>query len=514
MTSGLEKNRATYDRLCEHAREVALLSSTQALLGWDERTKMPPAAGPYRAEQISYLAGLIHKKQTAPEVGDWLAELADSPLAADPHCDTGADIVNLKRDYERKTKLPQTLVEELARLSVLGQQIWAQARKANDFPRFAPLLERIIRLKREEAAAIGYQDNLYDALLDEYEPGAKTAEVARVLAALRERLVPLVAQITASPRRPKLDILSRRFPIPLQEQFGRQVAEAIGFDFRQGRLDVTDHPFCTEIGPYDVRLTTRYDEHLLPSALFSTLHEAGHGIYEQGLPADRYGLPTGQPVSLGIHESQSRLWENLVGRSRAFWEYFFPRATYLFGEALAEVSLDDFYFAINDVRPSLIRTESDEATYNLHILIRFELEQLLLNDELPVDELPAAWNAKYREYLGIESPTDSDGVLQDVHWSGGAFGYFPTYSMGNLYAAQLFEAAERDLGELALMFRRGQFLPLRDWLRTNVHQPARRYQAAELARRLTGSPLSHDALLRYLWAKFAPLYGLTEDNLR
>jgi carboxypeptidase Taq len=271
---------------------------------------------------------------------------------------------------------------------------------------------------------------------------------------------------------------------------------------------VTDHPFCTDIGPRDVRLTTRYDERFLPGALFSTLHEAGHGIYEQGLPADRYGLPTGQAVSLGIHESQSRMWENFVGRSRAFWEHFFPHAQAAFREALADVSLDDFYFAINDVRPSLIRTESDEVTYNLHILIRFELEQALLSGDLPVAELPAAWNAKYRDYLGIESPTESDGVLQDVHWSSGAFGYFPTYSLGNLYAAQFFEQAERDLGEPAAMFRRGEFLPLRDWLRQHIHLQGRRYPAAALAERVTGSPLSHDALLRHLRRKFTPLYSL------
>ena len=235
---------------------------------------------------------------------------------------------------------------------------------------------------------------------------------------------------------------SGRFPIDLQEQFGRRAVEAIGFDFSAGRLDVTDHPFCTTLGPRDVRLTTRYDENFLPGAFFSTLHEAGHGIYEQGLPAERYGLPTGEAVSLGIHESQSRMWENLVGRSRAFWEHFFPQAAGdVSREALADVSLDDFYFAINDVRPSLIRTESDEATYNLHILIRFELEQALLLDELRVADLPAAWREKYRHYLGIESPNDADGVLQDVHWSSGAIGYFPTYSLGNLYAAQLFEQA-------------------------------------------------------------------------
>jgi carboxypeptidase Taq len=320
--------------------------------------------------------------------------------------------------------------------------------------------------------------------------------------------VPLVAEIAASSRRPNLEPLKRGYPVELQEKFGKLATEKIGFDFTRGRLDVTDHPFCGGAGPHDVRLTTRYDDSL-GGALFSTLHEAGHGIYEQGLPADRYGLPTGEAVSLGIHESQSRMWENFVGRSRAFWEHFFPQAEAMFPDALRSVSLNEFYFAVNDVRPSLIRTESDEVTYNLHILIRFELELDLVNDRLKVGDLPAAWNAKYREYLGIESPTDSDGVLQDVHWSGGAIGYFPTYSLGNLYAAQLFEAATRDLGDLHAMFRRGEFLALRDWLRKHIHSQARRYPAAELARRVTGVPLSHDALLRHLRGKFGLLYELS-----
>ncbi len=506
--STTDKHHATYDRLCNHFREVGYLASAQSLLGYDERTKLPPAGADYRAEQMSYLAGLIHQRETAAEVGEWLAELADSPLAADPHSDTGADIVNLRRDYDRKTKLPQALVEELAKLAVLGQQVWAEARKANDFARFRPILERTIELKRQQADAIGHDGTRYDALLDEYEPGARTAEIAVVLNGLRDQLVPLVAAIAASRRRPKLDVLKGRVPTAVQDAFGRQTAAAFGYEFHAGGLEVTHHPFCSTHGPRDVRLTTRYDEQFFPGALFSTLHEAGHGIYEQGLRADRYGLPTGQAVSLGIHESQSRMWENLVGRSRAFWERFFPIARDAFGQPLAGVSLDDFYFAINDVRPSLIRTESDEATYNLHILVRFELEQALLNDELRVADLPAAWHAKYREYLGLQSPTDSDGVLQDVHWSGGAFGYFPTYSLGNLYAAQLFEKAADDLGDLAAMFRRGEFVPLRDWLRQNVHREGRRYPAAELARRITGQPLSHDALLRHLRRKFSPLYDL------
>jgi carboxypeptidase Taq len=502
-----KSTQATYDKLCTHAREVALLTSTQSLLGWDERTKLPPAGGDYRAQQMSYLAGAIHKLQTAPQVGEWLSELADSPFTADPHSESGADILNMRRDYDRKTKLPQALVEEIAKLSVLGQQLWVEARKANDFPKFRPLLERMVELKRQEAAAIGYEKEPYDALLDEYEPGAKTTEVAAALTGLRDQLVPLVAEIAGSSRCPNLDVLKGNYPVDRQEQFGKHSIESIGFDFKKGRLDVTDHPFCGGAGPQDVRLTTRYDD-TLSGALFSTLHEAGHGIYEQGLPADRYGLPTGEAASLGIHESQSRMWENFVGRSRPYWEFFFPQAQATFADSLGGARLDDFYFAINDVRPSLIRTESDEVTYNLHILIRFELELALVNDQLRVADLPAAWNAKYREYLGIESPTDSDGVLQDVHWSGGAIGYFPTYSLGNLYAAQLFEAAARDLGDLHAMFRKGEFLPLRDWLRKHIHSQGRRYPAAELARRVTGVPLSHDALLRHLRGKFGPLYGL------
>jgi carboxypeptidase Taq len=259
----------------------------------------------------------------------------------------------------------------------------------------------------------------------------------------------------------------------------------------------------------DVRITTRYDEHYLQVSVYGTMHEVGHALYEQGFKKEHAFTPMAEWVSMGIHESQSRMWENFVGRSRAFWEHFYPQAQAMFPDALPNVPLGDFHFAINDVRPSLIRTESDEVTYNLHILIRFELELALVNDKLKVADLPAAWNAKYREYLGIESPTDSDGVLQDVHWSGGAIGYFSTYSLGNLYAAQLFEAATRDLGDLHTMFRRGEFLPLREWLRKHIHSQGRRYPAAELARRVTGGPLSYYALLRHLRGKFGPLYGLT-----
>jgi carboxypeptidase Taq len=499
---------AFFSELCAHARETALLTAAAAALEWDERTMMPPAAAEYRAEQLTLLAGMIHKRQTDARVGEWLSALAESPLAAERHSDTATTIRQLKREYDKQVKLPQSLVEELARVASLAQHAWEAARAANDYGSFRPHLAKIYELKRAEARALGFQDCMYDALLDDYEPLERTANVARVLADLREALVPLVAEIAASSRRPDVAILARRYPIDVQEKFAREAATRIGFDFSSGRLDVTAHPFCTDLGPRDCRITTRYDEHAFGSALFSVLHEAGHGIYDQGLRDPWYGLPPGEAISLGIHESQSRLWENLVGRSHAFWRHFFPRAQKLFPEALADVTLDAFYFAVNDVRPSLVRVEADEATYNLHILIRFELEQALLADEIPLGDLPAAWNDKYEKYLGIRPPNDADGLLQDVHWSAALVGYFPTYALGNLYASQFFATAETELGALEQQFARGEFQPLGQWLRGKIHRVGQCYSAAELVERVTGKPLSHAPLIAHLRAKLGPLYRL------
>jgi carboxypeptidase Taq len=497
-----------FDEVCDHARRTAMLLSISALLEWDERVYLPSAGGEYRAEECTYLAGMMHQRWIDPKFGDALAALAESSLAADPTGDAAAVIRRLKRLRDKKVKLPQSLVEDLARTAVLGQQTWEQARKQNDFAMFRPLLEKMISLKKQQAEAIGYPDCPYDALLDDFEPDELTANIRRVLGDLREQLVPLVAAIGASPRRPKAEILHRTFPADRQEAFGKAASAAIGFDYTAGRVDVTAHPFCTTLGPRDCRITTRYHEDFFPAAFFGTLHESGHGIYEQGLPPEKYGLPVGEAVSLGVHESQSRMWENLVGRSLSFWRHFYPEAQKNFPEALGDVSLDDFYFAVNDVRPSLIRIEADEATYNLHILIRFELEQALLDGSLAVADAAEAWRDKYQKYLGVSSPTDADGVLQDVHWSAGLIGYFPTYSLGNLYAAQYFEQARKDLGDLDAMFTRGEFQPLKDWLRENIHRHGQRYSAAELVHRVTGRPLSHEPLMRHLRGKFGALYGV------
>ncbi len=497
---------ATFDRLCQHARETAMYESILSVLEWDERTMMPPAAGPYRAEQLTLLSGLVHKLRTEPQIGDWLNELLDSDLSKDPHADQGATIREMKRDYDKRIKLPQSLVEELMRASVLGQQAWVEARRDNDFKSFAPHLEKIFSLKRQQADALGYEDCRYDALLDEFEPGATTAGVRQVLEDLRKQLVPLIGEILQSDRAAPIDILRRSYPIASQEAFGRTVAARVGFEFPRGRLDITHHPFCSSLGPHDCRITTRYDEHWFPGAFFGILHEAGHGIYDQGLRPDLFGLPPGMFTSLGIHESQSRLWENLVGRSRGFWDYFFPETRQMFPSALSDVALDDFYFAINGVRASLIRVEADEATYNLHIIIRFELEQEILAGHLAVNDVPQAWNDKYQTYLGIRPPNDADGVLQDVHWSAGLVGYFPTYSLGNLYASQFLEQAERDLGKLSDLFARGEFRPLREWLTTNIHAVGRCFTAAELVQKVTGKPLSPEPLVRHLKSKLGTLH--------
>ena len=315
-----------YRSLCAHARETALLASIRGLLEWDERTKMPRAAGAHCADQLAYLAGEIHRRQTAPQVGDWLAQLAESPLAADPLSDSGTVIRELRRQFDKKTRLPQSLVEELSRAATLGEQTWVEARKANDFAMFRPRLERMLELKRQEAAALGYTTTPYDPLLDDYEPHATTAEVSAVLAALRDALAPLVQEIMATGRQPDVSVLQREFPIDVQESFGKEISAAMGFNYDAGRLDTTTHPFCGGAGPGDVRITTRYNVRDFGDAFFSILHEAGHGMYEQGLPREHFGLPTGEAVSLGIHESQSRMWENQVGRSRAFWEHVLPRA--------------------------------------------------------------------------------------------------------------------------------------------------------------------------------------------
>ena len=501
------KPERLYDEVCRHAVETATLESIAAVLDWDERTMMPPAGSEHRAEQVTLLTGLAHRRWTDQRFVESLGELAAGPLAAAADSDQSVTIRRLKRRVDKRLKLPQTLVEEEARTAVLGQHVWQQAREKNDFPSFLPILEKTVKLKRQEAEALGYKESPYDALLDHYEPEELTANVGRVLSGLREQLLPLLNEIRHSLQKPDVSLLHGNFPVAAQERLGRAAAAKIGFDFQRGRLDVTAHPFCSGMGPFDCRITTRYDERFFNSAFFGILHESGHGIYDQGLPTQHWGLPLGEAVSLGIHESQSRLWENQVGRSLPFWRHFYPQAQREF-PAFARVPFEAFHFAINDVRPSLIRVEADEATYNLHILIRFELEQALLDGSLAAADAPAAWNEKYHQYLGIVPGTDAEGVLQDVHWSAGLLGYFPTYALGNLYAAQFFAQADAEIGPLAEQFARGEFQPLRGWLREKIHAHGQRYTSAELVQRVTGRPLSPEPLMKHLRDKLGSLYGV------
>jgi carboxypeptidase Taq len=445
---------------------------------------------------------------TAPRIGELLAAVEGSTRAADPDGDAAVNVREIRRNYDRAVKVPKELVEEMARVTTRAQQVWQEARKDNNFAAFQPWLEKVVGLERRKADAIGYAAVPYDALLDEYEPGATTAEITQLFAALRADLVPLTSAIAASGRRPNHDLLERDYPVDRQRIFGQAAAAAIGFDFDSGRLDVTTHPFCSGLGPGDCRITTRFNSRHFNEAFFGILHEAGHGLYEQGLPADHFGTPRGSSTSLGIHESQSRLWENQVGRGRPFWEHFFPRARQVFHDALRDVRLDDWLFAINDVRPSFIRVEADEATYNIHIILRFELEQALISGDLKPADVPGAWNEKFQQFFDLTPPAAAQGCLQDIHWSMGGLGYFPTYTLGNLYAAQFMEQVRQDLGEVEDDFRRGEFGRLKGWLNTHIHQQGQRFRARVLCERVTGKPLSHKPLVKYLRDKYAPFYGL------
>jgi carboxypeptidase Taq len=499
---------AAYAELVRRAREEALLASCAELLGWDEDTYMPAAGVAHRAGQLALLAGLLHQRATDPRRGDLLAEVEGSPLVGDPDAAAAVNVRELRRAYDRLTRLPRSLVEETARLTALAEQEWAAARRGADFPRFRPWLEKVVRLKRCEAEALGDGADLYEPLLDGYEPGAQAGQLAELFDALRRELIPLANALSYARRRPDVALLRRHFPVGRQRAFAEAAAAAVGFDFRRGRLDTTTHPFFSPIGPGDCRITTRFLADDFSSGFFGILHEAGHGLYEQGLPAEHHGTPLGEPTSLALHESQARLWENVVGRSRGAWAYFFPHARAAFPEALAGVGPDEFHFAVNNVEPTFIRVQADEVTYNLHVLIRFELERALLSGALATADLPAAWGEAYRHHLGITPANDAEGCLQDGHWAAGMIGYFPTYTLGNVFAAQLFAAACAELGGCEAAFARGDFGGLLGWLRERVYRHGGRYPAARLIELATGAPPDHWPLIAYLRRKYGELYGL------
>ncbi|MFQ5843903.1 MAG: carboxypeptidase M32 [Planctomycetota bacterium] len=504
--------QAAYEELLARWREVHVLDSCGGLLAWDQETFMPTGGGPHRAEQLALLAGLKHARQTDPVIGRLLSEAERGDVVADPDSAAAANVREIRRLFERSSRVPVSLQQELARTSSRAREAWKEARAASRFGTFRPWLERLLDLKRREAEAVGTGEDSYDALLDEYEPGATARQLTELFRPLRAAAVGLVRRIRDSGRTPDVGILRRSYPPQRQEAFARRALAAIGFDLDRGRLDTTAHPFCSQIGPGDVRLTTRYSPHDLALAFFGVLHEGGHGLYDQGLRPDAYGTPVGMPCSTGVHESQSLLWENHVGRSRGFWRHFYGAAREAFPEALGGVARDAFYAAINRVEPSLIRIEADEVTYDLHVFLRFDLERDLLSGALAPADLPAAWNERMHRDLGLRPPDDARGCLQDIHWSLGAIGYFPTYTLGHVYAAQLFHQAGRELGDLDAAFARGEFRPLREWLQERVHRDGARRPPAALVERITGKPPGPEDRIAHLERRYGELYGLSPGS--
>jgi len=495
-----------FEQLKTLLAEIADLGKAAAVLGWDQQVNMPPGGAEARGQQLALLSRLAHERATSPELGKLLEALQAEAVNLDPDSDEARLIKVTARDYEKAVRVPATFVAERAEVTTRAFQAWAEARRQANFALFQPHLEKIIELTHRYIGFFPPAEHPYDILLDDYEPGMKTSEVKAIFEALRPAQVALIRQIS---QQPQVDdsFLHQPFEERKQWDFGVEVITKFGYDWQCGRQDKAPHPFTTSFSIRDVRITTRVDPNFLNPMLFGTMHECGHALYELGInPAyERTSLEGG--ASLAIHESQSRLWENLVGRSLAFWEHFYPRLQEYFPQ-LAGISLETFYKGINKVEPSLIRVEADEATYNLHIMLRLELEIALVEGKVRVQDLPQVWNAKMQEYLGILPTNDAEGVLQDVHWSNGYLGYFATYALGNLVSAQLWEAIHRDLPDLEDQIRSGQFAHLLAWLREKIHRHGRKYEPQELVQRVSGSKIDPAPYLRYLQTKFRPIYGL------
>ena len=509
------KTLKTLEPLTTRLLEIQRINSASSVLSWDQETYMPAGGGAARAEQISTLQGIAHDKLVSPKIehllGNWID--LDTGDVVEQSGDTWDEpsrslLREFWRDYSRAKKLPSDFVVTVSRECSLAQQVWAEAKEESRFSLFLPNLKTVLALKRQEAEYFGYRDSPYNALLDVYEPGSTIATLRPLFAQVKARLVPLLKKITNSPVQLDDTLLFHTFDQARQMEFGRLVLIAMGYDFERGRLDLSAHPFTTSFHPTDVRVTTRVHEHDLQSCLFSCIHEGGHGLYDQGLDPRYFGTPLGESVSLGIHESQSRMWENCVGRSRAFWRFFYPILQATFHHQLRGMEVEQFYAAINRVKPSLIRVEADELTYNLHVMLRFEIEQDLVEGRTQPADLPGVWNEKMKEYLGITPANDAEGVLQDVHWSFGSFGYFPTYTLGNLYAVQFYEQARLEIPHLEDEIAAGQLMVLRRWLEQKIHRWGRTFTPEHLAQRVTGRSLDPEPFLSYVERKYSELYRL------
>ncbi len=497
-----------YSEYKVHLQKIADMRFAIAVLQWDQETYMPAKSIRYRAQQIATLSETSHKLFTSRKTGQLLQTLSERDDLPEQY---RQNVTLSLYDYSKLKKLPSTFVRAQSEAISKSYQFWIEARKANSFQVFEDSLDKLIHLKRREAGQLGYEGHPYNALLNDYERGATVSFLDATFNTLQEPLVALLRKVGAQPQVDDA-FLQKHYPKQLQWQFGMDLIKQLGFDFEAGRQDISEHPFTTSFSSNDVRVTTRISENDFSNMCWSCIHETGHALYEQGLPEEEYGLPLGEYASLGIHESQSRLWENNVGRSLGFWEHNLPLLKTYFPDQLSDVDPVQFYRAINKVTPSLIRTEADELTYHFHVIIRYELEKRLIEGSVETKDIPAIWNELYEKYLGIQVPDDRNGCLQDVHWSHGSFGYFPTYSLGSLYAAQFYRTAGQQIPALAETIQKGDIVPLLQWLRTHVHQYGRRYTSEQLCRNITGEPLNSSYFLEYATDKYRGIYHFTEQS--
>lgn len=505
----MKSNNKNYDALKAISKKARTLGGISSLLEWDQETYMPEGAAPIRGEQLKVLAGIIHKERTSPRFKKVLGKLIDlktgeilDPQLSEPQ---KAAVKEWREDYRKETALPAKFVQDFAELTSKSIVVWRNAKKTEGFLHFAPFLEKLVLMNRKKADYLGYQDNPYDALLDCFEPGLTTQEVTTIFSKLRDGIVKLLGKITSAK---EIDdsLLFGNFNREKQIEFSHEILKHMGYDQHFGRLDFSAHPFSSAAHPTDSRITTRIHPQSLISNISVILHEAGHALYEMGLPQEEYGSPLGESISLGMHESQSRWWETRIGQSKVFWQHYLPLLKKYFPE-IEKISLDDFYRAMNKVSPTMIRVEADEVTYGLHVILRFEMERDLINGTLKIRDIPDAWNEKMEQLLGIKPSCYSEGCLQDIHWSMGSFGYFPTYTLGNLYAAQLFKAFEQKQPDWQARVSKGELIFIKDWLNENIHRFGRQYRSKNLVKKITGEAFSEKPYLDYLNHKYQDIYG-------
>ncbi|MBN1317078.1 MAG: carboxypeptidase M32 [Anaerolineales bacterium] len=497
----------TFKEFRGYLSQVRDVSMAAAVLGWDREVNMPEGGAQARARQLGTLSTMAHSMFIDEKVGEWLEKLAPYEASLDYDSDEASLIRVMRRDYDKQKRVPSELVGEMARAASMGQQAWDRARKASDFSLFQPSLEQLIDLRIRWAECFDYEDNIYDPMLDDFEPGLTTAQVSAIFDEFRPKLVELVAAIAEQQDRVDASCLVGDFDVSKQMEVGIEALNLIGYDFHRGRQDRSAHPFTVHFSCDDVRITNRFDPNNIFSGLSGSIHEGGHALYELGVSPNLDDTLLGEGASMTLHESQSRLFENLVGRSRPFWRYFYPRLQARFPQ-FNDVKMDTFYRAINRVRPSLIRVDADEVTYGLHIILRFELEQAMVNGQLKAADLPRAWNDRMESYLGVTPPNDALGVLQDIHWSGGMIGYFPDYLLGSMLSVQIFNKMMEAIPDLVQQIEKGELGQLLDWLRENVHRHGRKYTLAEMTDRMFGAPLSSEPYFEYLSSRYGEIYGL------